>query len=275
MTVPAQPLTAGWQEATAAELVEAAAGVSAGLRALTVGSCAQAPAGLDALSDLDLALVLPVTDETALALLTDPAWLLRVAPVWAYERQPADETGRRVLRVVFTDGRRVDILVQVGADGLPQPRRDLPVPSTARSASVPVWPADAVPALVNRARFDLAVAIAKLGRRDLLIGAHLALEVARQTLVLSMLIRDRETGTTVHHAGTGRDHDADAVASALAQLATGADATGWLGLLERLRAPFDAAAALLWPEHVWDWRAADVLAATARAQLRAAIGSAP
>jgi hypothetical protein len=49
--------------------------------------------------------------------------------------------------------------------------------------------------------FKATVAIAKVARNDLLIGAHLALDLARDCLVLQMMRRDREKGTTIHRTG--------------------------------------------------------------------------
>jgi hypothetical protein len=49
--------------------------------------------------------------------------------------------------------------------------------------------------------FKAAVAIAKVARNDLLIGLHLALDLARDCLVLQMIRRDQVMGTNIHHTG--------------------------------------------------------------------------
>ncbi|MFO7536646.1 MAG: aminoglycoside 6-adenylyltransferase [Chloroflexota bacterium] len=49
--------------------------------------------------------------------------------------------------------------------------------------------------------FKAALAIAKVARNDLLIGLHLALDLARDGLVLQMTQRDREIGTRMHRIG--------------------------------------------------------------------------
>lgn len=49
--------------------------------------------------------------------------------------------------------------------------------------------------------FKATVAITKVARNDLLIGMHLALDLARDCLVLQMMQRDREKGTTIHRTG--------------------------------------------------------------------------
>lgn len=49
--------------------------------------------------------------------------------------------------------------------------------------------------------FKAAVALAKVGRNDLLIALHLALDLVRDTLLLQMIRRDREQQTTRHRFG--------------------------------------------------------------------------
>lgn len=49
--------------------------------------------------------------------------------------------------------------------------------------------------------FKATVAITKVARNDVLIGMHLALDLARDCLVLQMMQRDREKGTTIHRVG--------------------------------------------------------------------------
>lgn len=74
---------------------------------------------------------------------------------------------------------------------------------------------DAVAELVNDFRFDAVLAAVKAARGDVLIGAHLTLQLARHILVIAMLIRDRDAGTTHHRFGGSRW---DAWASRLAQV---------------------------------------------------------
>ena len=138
-------------------------------------------AQLDQWSDLDLHIDLSRVDG--------PIDLLADAEVWAASEDLAD--GRQVLRVVLVDGRRVDLVVEGG------------------TVRVPVLAAD------NEIRMLAALAAAKLGRNDRLIGLHLALELMRSCLVQAMLLRDRELGTTVHRFGSAHDAMADEVADLL------------------------------------------------------------
>ncbi len=86
---------------------------------------------------------------------------------------------------------RLDLVVEGGMVGLP-----------ARSAD-------------NDVRVLAALAAAKLGRGDRLIGLHLTMELMRACLVQAMLLRDRDGGTSVHRFGSGRDEMADQVAGLL------------------------------------------------------------
>ena len=62
-------------------------------------------------------------------------------------------------------------------------------------------PQEGVEGMVDAFWFKAAVAITKVVRNDLLIGLHLALDLARDSLVLQMIRRDREKQTTIHRTG--------------------------------------------------------------------------
>ena len=64
---------------------------------------------------------------------------------------------------------------------------------------------DAIDSVVNQFWFMSAMVLAKLGRRDYLIAAHLALELCQLIIVVQMLHRDAEKGTNVHRFGDGED----------------------------------------------------------------------
>lgn len=133
---------------------------------------------LDGWSDLDVRLRLPA--PTA-------AEALLGAPLWSWQ-ETLDEAGQH-LRLVFSDGRRVDAVV-TGDDRLllPQPAPD------------------------NAIRFEGSLAASRLGRGSDLIGLHLVLGILREALVQVMLIADRDTGT--NHRRLGTAHDARAAEAA-------------------------------------------------------------
>lgn len=60
---------------------------------------------------------------------------------------------------------------------------------------------DTMASIVEHFWFKAAVAITKVMRNDLLIGLHLALDLARDCLLLQMLRRDRALRTTIHCTG--------------------------------------------------------------------------
>jgi hypothetical protein len=136
------------------------------------------PAELDGWSDLDLRLDLPHDVPVA--------GLLGGAKLWAYENVEHDHT--QTCRTVLTDGRRLDLSV-VGSGRV----------------------VGLTPAADNEVRFIAAMAVTKLGRGDRLIGVHLTLDLLRRCLLEAMLLRDRDTGTTVHRHGSDRDHQAERV----------------------------------------------------------------
>jgi hypothetical protein len=137
------------------------------------------PTLLDGWSDLDVHLDLGGQPK--------PFDLLGGLPVWAVTEERSGD--QQVLRTVLRDGRRLDL---VAVDGL------VAVPSAA---------------VDNDVRFLAALAAAKLGRGDQLIGFHLTLELLRACLVQAMLLRDRDRGTNVHRRGSERDALSEEVAA--------------------------------------------------------------
>jgi hypothetical protein len=159
-----------WQAAMLDELARLA---GAGGRVEPYGSVVDGD--LDAWSDLDADLVLPGRDLR----------LERIdgAALWTYT--PARDRDLDVYRIVLDDGRRIDLRVSGGRLLMPEPPPD------------------------DATRFDLALAAARCGRGDALIGTHLLLDVLRECLVLAMEARDAAAGTRVHRSGGALDARAD------------------------------------------------------------------
>lgn len=142
------------------------------------------PGTLDGWSDLDLRII---TDR--------PVPISVLAPdagLWAYEDVRTADS--EVCRTVLPDGRRID--VSIGGTGRVEGLH---------------------PAPDNDVRFIAALAAAKLGRGDQLIGGHLVLELLRACLLVAMQLRDRDLGTTVHRVGSARDRYADLAMELAAQ----------------------------------------------------------
>ncbi|MCL2515661.1 MAG: hypothetical protein FWF16_06890 [Microbacteriaceae bacterium] len=135
---------------------------------------------MDRWSDLDLRITLarPVQVSELVA-----------APLWAWQ-ESVGEDGQR-LRLVFADGRRVDAIVSVSRIALPEPSAD------------------------NAIRFDGALAAARLGRGNDLIGVHLVLGILREALVQAMLLADRDERSAHHRHGSPFDARAADVTAVL------------------------------------------------------------
>ncbi|MGP9843617.1 hypothetical protein [Brachybacterium sp. 107] len=136
------------------------------------------PTLLDSWSDLDVAIrITSVVDlESVLG-----------TRIWA--SQAARDAGWQVIRLVLDDGRRVDLKI-AGAE-----------------AEVPA------PASDNQIRFDAALAAARFGRGNDLIGLHLVLGILRESLVHRMVAADRQEERIHHRHATAQDaHAADLAA---------------------------------------------------------------
>jgi Streptomycin adenylyltransferase len=159
-----------------------------------VGSLGSPEAAVDHWSDADVAVVV---HDRALADWSGAVdWLRPIGQVWA--TNVSQEPLRQVTRVVFRDGRRLDLVFfghTFGRPDLPgreiwsrQTTSELANHARLPAKSLPV--VDAIDPTVNEFRFVAALAVVKLARGDELIGHHLAIECPRLCLVLGMLMRD-------------------------------------------------------------------------------------
>jgi hypothetical protein len=94
-----------------------------------------------------------------------------------------------------------------------------------------------------------AVAITKVMRNDLLIGLHLALDLARDCLVLQMLRRDQALHTTVHRIGGW----GNAWVENFTWDSPGCSEVKILDLIARSCTTFDELAAMLSPDYTARW----------------------
>jgi hypothetical protein len=252
----------GWQgEALATLLPTMSARFPSDTRFGVTGSLATG--SVDRLSDLDLIVVSDALPDAA----GDLTMATAAGPVWSIERQEGDNG--RTLRLVYSDGRRIDLLLRTEDSNLPDPVLWLEISESAPDLSPPLLAQQLEPARaeVLAVRHATALAAAKLGRRDVLIGAHLCLDVASKVLVVSMRLRDQESGRTHHHHGGRRDRDALRVSADLSGLPADAGPADWIDLLLRLTETFDTAAGALWPDHRPDWQGLDAIVVTARTAL--------
>jgi hypothetical protein len=174
---------------------------------------------LDGWSDLDVELDVSVAVARGQLGPLDSAALFGGEP-WAWQDSRSD--GVQTLRVVLADGRRVDARVRGGELDLPPAPDDLAI------------------------RFDAVLAATRIGRGNRLIGLHLVLGILRETLVLGMLLADRETGTDHHRSGTPHDALADEVAALLGRPVDLSLVTAACDLHAEARARLDPASRADW-----------------------------
>ncbi|MGW1129714.1 hypothetical protein [Streptomyces sp. NPDC002526] len=175
---------AAWQHTFASALADLASRDERILDIRIHGSASDCAKVLDQWSDLDML----ITTREPFAVAEDIAREIAEhhAPVFAASW--SGDANRYTVRFVLSDLRRLDLTFEDatrrGAD-----RATPPPPSDVRSLIDP---------LVNDFRFDAVLAACKAARRDVLIGAHLTLGLARHVLVAAMILRDQSTGTTHH-----------------------------------------------------------------------------
>jgi hypothetical protein len=195
---PGQPGD-GWQQRTLPALAQLAAQDARISDFRVHGSASVAGASIDRWSDLD---VLFTAAEPSMASEDLAREIGRhLAPVYAADR--SGDLSAYTIRLVLSDLRRVDITATAPA-GAEQS------PSAAQNQS----PSERVAELIGTFQFEAVLAAVKAARHDVLIGAHLTLQLARHILVIAMLLRDRDAGTAHHRYGGSRW---DAWASHLAE----------------------------------------------------------
>ena len=180
------------------------------------GSLADEAIQADIWSDVDVKVVL--TNDAVDRYFTSIAWLEPFGHIIGLEKH--EDPRIKTLRVCLEGFKRFDFvfiaesalregyrfqqpckvlwsrLPDIDAHIAPQPAPPEPHPVTGEDIG------DAnVARMADAFWFKATVAIGKTARNDLLIAAHLALDLARDCLVLQMMRRDREKGTTVHRTG--------------------------------------------------------------------------
>ena len=224
-------LEIGWQQGLLAEIRAAAAEDPRVVAVQAYGSVASGEA--DAWSDLDVAVRVEAGAAGAVA---DLRWLSRFGRVWASDASA--NSSRTVMRVVYADGRRLDLTV---AD------------AGRRAGSLLTPTLDRLTARTTRVRFTAALAVVRAVRGDLLIGVHLTLGLVRDCLELALLLRDRRV------AGF------DEVPARVAELlGAGGDAASVLDALAGVAALYDELASALDPAYKPDWSGLDALLSRAR-----------
>lgn len=257
-----------WQQQLLDAAQQAAVDDRRVIELLVHGSAADPAAGqLDVWSDVDLAVLLdPAADAASTA-----AWPALFGQPWALTRHQDEDLN--VQRVVYTDGRRLDLVSTSTPTALPAGRllhrrsatlwHPAPFPGVADSC-LTAPQVSAVRDDVMGVRFTAALAVVKLARADLLIGFHLGLELVRCCLVQAMVLRDRDTGTSSHRFGGPRN---EVVAQLEAVRQHAWTAIGGIALVLEAVRVYDELAVQLDPGYVSDWSGLHALARQAYAHL--------
>ncbi len=201
-----------WQEKTIQEMITLLEANEAVRALLLKGSSANSSIQVDTWSDVDVTIV--VADGTSEAFFPTTAWLAPLGELYTFSQSSNELT--KTTRACFTDFRRIDCVFIQESDFQTQLLQSEAIkPLFSRSSLVnevlakvilQPLPASVVTAeqfdhLVNDFWFKGMLATSKVMRNDLLIAAHLALELIQDTCVLKMVLRDRALGTSHHREG--------------------------------------------------------------------------
>jgi len=150
------------------------------------------PADLDIYSDVDMEITmldnLPIDIKALLNAAAD-----EFSPVFGYE--VISHSLKDAVRVCFENGMRFDLIFRYPSDKEPLIKEhSLEDSFLSKIADV-----------ANQFWFMASMVLAKLGRNDNLIAAHLVLELCQMVIVIQMLVRDNEKGTNIHRFGGGED----------------------------------------------------------------------
>jgi hypothetical protein len=207
---------AAWQAPVVEELSRFFRNEPAAKAFVLCGSLAAGEIRQDRWSDIDACIV--VTDRALARYYLCTGWLQPLCQVVGLERH--EHPSMRTLRVCLEDLRRLD-LTFISESALNQPSlwarnpfypsfvvfwSELPglemqLASLPQPAVVQDLPRKEIEAMVDAFWLREAVATTKVARNDLLIGLPLALDLARDCLLLQMMRRDRKKGTRIHRTG--------------------------------------------------------------------------
>ncbi len=204
-------ITYDWQQPAAQEMAELLSRDEAVQALVLKGSLAEGAA--DRWSDVDLTVIL--ADEGLYRYAGSTQWLAPLGKPFALQRF-VDGRGL-TLRLCLEDFRRFDLVfVRRSTLGAPEQAALLSKPHLVLLDRLrPVnhcepWQPplasqeENIDHMCGASWFKAVTARCKLGRGDHLIAAHLALEVAGDSIVLQMIQRDRRLGVNIHRFG-GRE----------------------------------------------------------------------
>jgi hypothetical protein len=253
-----------WQTHALAQLSQYFAADPDAKALVLTGSLAAADITPDFWSDIDVKIIL--ADQALERYYTSLAWLQPFGQLIGAERHASPST--KTLRVCLAGFQRFDLVfipesaVQSLTEG-GEPLFHQPciliwskVPGLEKhiASSPPATIHEDVTgaAIANMADpfwLKAAVAITKVMRNDLLVGLHLALDLARDCLVLQMLRRDQALRTTVHRTGGWGNAEVEQFRWDSSECSE----VKILDLIARSCTAFDELAAMLSPEYTTRW----------------------
>ena len=205
-----------WQTETLEQLKNLLQSLDTVQAAIVVGSFANAAIQPDFWSDIDLVVV--VSDEAINQFYPGTEWLRPIGPVYAASRSQG--AYHNTLRVCFVDMHRLDLIfLPASAFEAPSAWGYNPFQTGYRvlfsrsiivdeflsqehaATSDQLDPETQFWIMSNDFWFKGMLAVYKVVRNDLLIALHLTLDLARDCLVLGMMLRDRAEGTQYHRIG--------------------------------------------------------------------------
>jgi hypothetical protein len=228
---------------------------------LLIGSCSRHDISPDAWSDVDIAVI--VDDASLARFYPTTEWVRALGEPYAFSLSQTDSYG--VIRAQFTDGRRIDFVVASQssleriAEWDPNPLRyggrllmsrspalDRVLTMAFTPPTMHVLSEEQFRRLANDFWFKGMLATSKAARAEMLVAAHLSLDMVRDCLFLAMALRDRATGTNRHRDGRHGNHYVEELAGA----AQPYSAQCVLTTIEQSAAAFDRLAS----EWTQDWR---------------------
>jgi len=256
--------TPPWQTRALEQLSQYFAAEPDAMALVLTGSLAAADIETDLWSDIDLKIIL--ADQAIDRYYTSLTWLQPFGQLIGVERHAGPYT--QTLRVCLEGFKRFD-LVFIPESALQSPAVENE--SLFRQPCVVVWSrmpgleehialsvssiaypdvtSDTIVSIAEHFWFKAAVAITKVMRNDLLIGLHLALDLARDCLLLQMLQRDQALRTTIHRTGGW----GNAWVEQFAWDSPACSEVKILDLIARSCSSFDELAATLSPDYTTRW----------------------